>query len=203
MRTQQLLAFLSLLFEGIAPALAQADAPAELADRIRSAEEHARVRAANELIKVHAEAIDRLIAILDRPTSPSNEWLNPTTPENLAIRVLGEMRAAKAVPTLIPWLGPPEGGHFIYGDIPPGGSPAGMALAAIGKPAEAPLINVLRRSPKTPAWEHSLAVLQKIEGRAVLLVILKEAVTAEKYPEAKSNLAEALRRLEVGKGSKK
>lgn len=186
---------LSLLWFTLCPA---DEGPASRAvESLKSQDQKARISACNELQSQRQEIIRNLVGLLES-RSPDVNWLDTYSTESLAIKLLGEMRAAESINYLIRWATPPEGG-FNVGPLPPLHlSPAGAALIKIGKPAEPALLNTLRQKTEKPFWAISLEILKEIEGAKCLEVILGEAIAAEKAPEAKANLQAALRRLQGG-----
>jgi hypothetical protein len=144
--------------------------------------------------------ISSLVGIIN-DKSPDAQWLLGDSTESLAIRVLGEFRAVEAVPALVKWATPPEGGYQVWGlQISPESTPAVQALVKIGKPAEPALLDALRLKPEKPIWEISLGILKKIEGPKCAAIILEEAIAKEAADApAKEHLQAALKKLKEEK----
>jgi hypothetical protein len=169
-------------------------------EQLMSQDQKTRMSAHDELLAERQRSIRSLIALIEKK-SPDSRWLELDSSENLAIRVLGEMRAVEAIPTLVKWATPPKGGYNIFNlGVSPSNSPAVQALVKIGKPAEPALLEVVKQSPQREIWSISLIILQKIEGPKCLEVILEDAIAKETDAAAKTNLQEGLRRLKSGAG---
>ena len=168
-------------------------------DKLRAKDDKVRLQAENDLLAERAQTVRGLLAILEKPTSPSASWLMSETPENLAIHVLGEMRAVEAIPALVKWAEPPKGGYDVDGDVPEYMSPAGQALAKIGKPADPALIGVLRVSKNDPYWTICLEILKQIEGPKCAAIMVEEAMGKETEALFKENLQAALKKLKEAK----
>jgi HEAT repeat protein len=170
-------------------------------ERLKSKDEKVRLSASEELLAERQKTIHDLLTLIEAK-SPTVRWLSDeSTTEGLAIRVLGEMRAIEAVPALIKWATPPEGGYLIPNlEVSPSTTPAARALIKIGKPAEPALLEVVKQSPQKRIWSISLSILQEIEGPKCLEVILEDAIAKETEAAAKANLQEGLKRLQSGAG---
>ena len=139
-------------------------------DLLKSRDDAARQRAYAALLGERQETIRGLLQIIDNPQSPVQQWINSGTPENLAIRALGDMRAVEAVPSLMKWISPPAEGYVMDRLTKLHESPAGVALAKIGKPADAALLDVLRQDTGKPIWGISLSILKETGLSQVLNV---------------------------------
>lgn len=174
--------------------------PIKAIEQLLSQDAKTRITAVDDLLAERQGTITNLIALI-QDKSPNSQWLFWDSSENLAIRVLGEMRAVEAVPALVKWATPPAGGFKnVSAQIGPGTSPAAQALVKIGKPAERALLEVAKQSPQKMIWSISLSILQKIEGPKCLEVILVDAIAKETEAAAKANLQEGLKRLQSGAG---
>jgi len=174
--------------------------PIKAIERLLSQDAKTRTTAVDDLLAERQGTITNLIALI-QDRSPNSQWLFWDSSENLAIRVLGEMRAVEAVPVLVKWAAPPEGGYKVLNlGISPYNSPAAQALVKIGKPAEPALLEVAKKSPQKMIWSISLIILQEIEGPKCLEVILEDAIAKETEAAAKANLQEGLKRLQSGAG---
>jgi hypothetical protein len=162
-----------------------------------------------------------LLTAIDRPVSKGEPFVF-RTPRNAAIGLLGELRAAEAVPALIGWLGSKPGqSHAGYAGALP---PAEAALIEIGNPAVPALLDILASTgvssePKGeyvhelrdgvgytryvgPPLEHvsrhgdmSLLILVGIKGLEETEAGLRRWVAAESDPTRKKNLQDALEAL--------
>ena len=181
---------------GLCSLFAQESKTMQPLDLLKSRDDAARQRAYAALLGERQETIRGLLQIIDNPQSPVQQWINSGTPENLAIRALGEMRAVEAVPSLIKWADPPKGGFVIDDITAANGGFAARALVLIGKPADPALLDVLRQDTGKPIWGISLSILKEIEGVRCSEVILEDAIAKEKDPTAKAHLQAALKKVQ-------
>ena len=167
----------------------------DLALKFRSSTEKVRIDAYQQFKRNNESHVDILIQIINEPVSKPQEWMNDTTPENLAINALGELRSTKAIPSLLEWITPPEGGFIVGRNKPLHQSPAGRALVNIGKPSVPYLIDLLAGDPKDKVWQISLDILKEIEGEKALKVILIEAASQEQDVDKRRNIQLAIKKI--------
>jgi len=163
-----------------------------LIQSIASGNEKERTAAYDELRHSRAKMIQDLIAIVNQPVVQGEQYANTTTPRNLAIYLLGNMRAPEAVPHLVNWLAPhPQQDTTWFTDV----APAVVALAQIGKPAVPHLLKLISITPKGEARDRAIWLIKNIEGEECGKIILKKAIEQEKDPEKKANLEKVLSSL--------
>ena len=73
-----------------------------------------RHRARALVLQQRTETINGLLAIVRTHVKAGEEFYNSTTPRNIAIYLLGELRATEAISELIQWLEPHQGLSLIH-----------------------------------------------------------------------------------------
>ncbi len=178
-----------------------------------SPDERDRDRAARMVMEERKADVSALLQIVAMPVQPDEPFLRYQTPRNIAIRLLGELRAEEAIEPLITWLTPKPG---MSGDVTElGPIPAARALQQIGMPAAPALMEVLATAgvaaergaavapapagPPEPTGQghghladECLRVLVWIKGLEEAEVGLRRAITEEMDAARKRNLQGAL-----------
>jgi hypothetical protein len=145
--------------------------------------------------------VKNLLAIVNAPLEKNENFCDFGTPRNLAIKLLGEMRAMEAVEPLLEWIAPHEGQICAFTrDI---GEPfAVTALIKIGKPASVECLKrlALEDNDKEIAFGSKrglmLRVIRKVEGDDVAHFMLQNAIDKEQDKDRKANLTAALELLD-------
>ena len=206
---------LALLFLLYASASQQAQAKVDWKELLESGKEGERMQAAEIVLGDRREKTDTLLTILSSAVEQREPFYSSTTSRNIAISLLGKLRAAEAVRELTNWLMPKEGQILAVTESMMF-SPAGYALAKIGLPSVAPLLEIIREkgcsSPEEPekirkgghVWfkrkpgaricplgDQCLKVIVAIKGVGETEFALKNAVEAETEPVKKENLKSA------------
>lgn len=152
---------------------------------------------------------------------PNEPFYSSATPRNMAISLLGELRAAEAVPALAGWLRPRPGQNMIMLELTDL-SPAGSALVKVGQPAVPALLDILAsvgvssewkrtavtepdrvhvrfvgppRERYSPLGDQCLRILVRIKGLEETEAGLKRYIAAETDDARKKNLEDALSAL--------
>jgi hypothetical protein len=183
-----------LLIPGLSTAPGAAVAPAGVG-RLTAKDEKVRLSACQDLLEERRQTIQSLLVILADPgrkPAEQAEYFDSNSSANLAIRVLGEMRATEAVPALVKWLSIlDEMPLALTHAIGPEEIPAAAALICIGRPAELALLKKIRESG-SGALNLLPCILVKMEGEKITKLILEDAIAGEKLAEARGNLEAAL-----------
>jgi hypothetical protein len=164
-------------------------------DRVRSKAAKVRQAAAEELLAERQRTLKALLVIAEAPgAKPESleDLCDENSSPNLAISVLGEMRAPEAVPALINRLAFLDkiGGASLTHAFGVAEVPVAVALVKIGKPAEPAILKAIRQ--KGPSFFNMRVwILQEIEGAKMAVALLEDALATEKNEEAKANLAHA------------
>lgn len=170
-----------------------------LVEQLQAPIENERLSAMEKLLALRERTIDKLIAILNQPVKKGENWLSSSSPRNLAMDILGEMRAEQAVPHIVLWLWPQEG-QYAASSRRSYFSPAGFALIKIGKPAVSVLLEVIATQGNTGALGKKryaiTRILHEIEGKDGAKFVLGNALEAESDPQRRERLEAALQELE-------
>ena len=138
------------------------------------------------------DEIKLLLEIVDAPGDGAAEAFDVGSTRNTAILLLGKMRAAEAVPSLIKLLLFPDeefsSDALDYLLL----VPAGWALAQIGMPAVEPLLSEIGKEGNSNHGKECTKTFVYILGGDVAQFKLEKAIAAEKNPKRKNNLKESL-----------
>jgi len=131
-------------------------------DLIRSRDQADRQEAGRIVTTEREKVIQELLAVVNSPVTKGEPFYDPATSRNVAIRLVGQLRAKEAVPALIGHLSPMEGQNLVRFNETMF-SPAGYALIEIGLPSVPPLLDVLRKEGCTsPEMQKAI-----VEGSSV------------------------------------
>jgi len=168
----------------------------ELSNAIRSKDEIARSQAKQGFLRQRHDSVEELIRIVDGPLSQGEEFFNSSTPRNTAIFLLGELRAAEAVPSLMKWISPREGQSMVIDELsllPP----AAAALARIGMPSVNPLLERMKLKGAElkgfePEGRVCLMTMVRILKSDLAEAKLEKTLAGEENEEYRKNLQAAL-----------
>jgi hypothetical protein len=173
--------------------------PAVVTGQLSSNNPETRKAAYQEQMLRREETIRQLLAVFEAK-DPDSSWIDPESSVGLAIRLLGEMRASEAVPSLLKWAYPPQVSFSVNATsaltVLEGRPPAYLALVRIGKPAEPALLEALKQPLDKPSSAASIRILKEIEGPKCAVIILEDAISKESNVAAKANLQAALKALQ-------
>jgi hypothetical protein len=186
---------------------------------ITSPDEEDRERGERMALMERAETVEYLLSVVESPVEEGEPFYISGTPRNTAIYLLGKMRAEEAVPVLMDWLLPKPGQNVSFvEDL--SFSPAGHALAEIGKPAVRPLADAIakhgvtwpydwfknRRELGNIAWyddpqvssplgDRCLSILAYIKDPDGAIVYLQRRARREEDPATRTHLQRAVTTL--------
>lgn len=158
---------------------------------IRSEIEEDRVSAQHLVLNNRKDMIKYLVSVLDSPLRPHEEFYTSTTSRNIAIFLLGELRAKEAVTDLVKWL-TPKPGQGLTIDFEPMYSPAGYALVKIGLPSVPPLLELVKSAPTPALREELLKIIVSILGEENTKILIVGALTKEISATKRDNLKAAM-----------
>ena len=162
---------------------------------VRASSANERIAAKERIDDLRKQIIDQMIQVLNDPVDQREEWLTHTTSRNIALSILGDMRAAEAVPHIVKWLRP-QGGQLGIEDHPDRFSPAAKALVKIGKPAVPALIALIEtEGDEYPLKESLSTLLSEIDGKECAELVLRQALTKQSNAQSKQRIESALRKL--------
>jgi len=205
---------LAILLTGWTHAVAAQEGELKPLERLNSATAGtARWRALRELLAERKSTIAFLRTIVKEPVARGERWAYHSTRRNLAITLLGELRAGEAAGEIAEWLICHPGQQRLRtilrserkGEY---ASVAMVALVKIGKPANEVLLNKLKRVDDQTVKEQLARMdedmrtaccrtLAKIEGREIAQLLLAKRIAAAKDDRLRANLEAALKYLET------
>lgn len=183
---------------------------------ITSKTETVRRQAESSALSERRDRIGFLLSVLAAPVEEGEPFYGLSRSRNVAINLLGKMRAKEAVDELTGWLVPQEGqgqaiSHLMVF------SPAGFALAEIGLPSVPPLLKIIREegcsSPdhrelvregtrwryqperlerESPLGDQCLKIIVAIKGMDETEFALQKALEAETNATRRENLQSAI-----------
>jgi biopolymer transport protein ExbD len=126
----------------------------KLLKNLRSKEKAEREKAAKAILEQHKQRIKALIDIVKEEYEKEKVWYNGPggTPKNIAIDVLGKLRATEAIPILLKTIVPKPGQEAIYEEE--GNSSASSALSKIGVPAARAIMRELVKDLEKKEPQH-------------------------------------------------
>jgi hypothetical protein len=141
------------------------------------------------------ETIEGLVTIVDRPVVQGEEFYNSSTPRNIAIFLLGRLRAKESVSSLMECIQPREGQSMVI-DEEMLLSPAAAALAEIGMPAVQPLVERMKLKGMDPEGQMCLMTMVRILGGDLADTKLAKTIGKETNKEYQKNLQACLDALQ-------
>ena len=111
-------------------------------------------------------------------------------PREMAIYLLGRLRAEEAVEDLMEWLTPRPGQAWLT--EPVRYSPAGRALIEIGLPSVRPLAELVRLKANTRNGQEAIALMMEIKGKEEAQLMFARMADEEQDPEKRRNLQAAV-----------
>jgi len=155
---------------------------------IRSDIKKDRISARQTVLDNRKETIRYLLSVVKSPIEEGENFFTSTTSRNIAISLLGKLRAKEAVADLSEWLSP-KGGQATTTWAPPILTPAGYALFEIGLPSVPPVLNLLKtEKPNSLYREQYIKIIVCIKGLAETELLFEDALAKEADPTKKENL---------------
>jgi hypothetical protein len=153
--------------------------------------ENDRVHAQHLVLDDRKDVIEYLVSVINSPLRPHEDFYTSTTSRNIAILLLGKLRAKEAIADLTNWLSPKPGQGLTI-DSEPMYSPAGDALVEIGSPSVPPLLQLLKSASNGPLRREYLKIIGSILGQAHTQLLLEHALAKENSATKTDNLKAAL-----------
>lgn len=157
---------------------------------IRSHTEKERSLAHDLVLGDRKETVQHLLSVVNRPVEPGEPFYASSTSRNVAITLLGELRAAEGVWDLASWLSPKAGQALTRVEMMMF-SPAGEALVKIGLPSLQALAQVLKSDPRRELREQCLKMIVQIKGLRGTELLVEDLVSVETDQKQKENLEAA------------
>jgi len=152
-----------------------------------------RLAVVNRLLSERSMLITSLMQVIERPEEAQLRWVDEASPGNLAIGILGEMRAVEAIPLLVRHIAPGPDDFVSLDELAP--SLAAMALMKIGKPAVPELVKSIGTNSDRQHRLSSIETIARIEGMEFTRVIIERALNSESQAQIKSRLQEVLEQV--------
>ena len=164
---------------------------------ILSEDKRERAKGKNMVIEEYNNTVTSLLSVLKEPIKKYEEFYYTKTSRNIAIELLGKLRAKRAVPELINWLLPKKGQSPQSDALFTECGPAGFALREIGLPAVPHLLEKLKEEGASGLGNECLEVIVDIKGKEETNLLLKNELERETDAGIKHNINEAL--IELGR----
>ncbi len=147
-----------------------------------SKDRHERQSAYKQAIKQRQNNIATLIALAQKQLK-GVKVLGSGDPALYAIRLLGEYRAAEAVPFLLKNIALPYGGEVDSRSLL-GPNPCAQSLVKIGKPASKACIRRLSRPTGSERETWLLVqVVKQVEGKEIARQMILQAIKTQPHPK--------------------
>jgi hypothetical protein len=147
------------------------------------------------VIEDRQDTIRYLRSVLARPIEQGEPFYGSSTARNIAISLLGKLRAAEAAADLATWLRPRPGQGLKVTDESAFGH-AGEALIEIGLPSVRPLLELLRIENNRGLQEQCLKIMVRIKGLRETELLFEDVIAAESDAAKRDNLEAAQALLE-------
>ena len=175
------------------PAAERTDA--RFRDLLSSVSEAERMDARRMVVNQRDELIQELLAVVESPVREGEAFYDPAEPRNIAIGLLGRLRAPEAAWELTRHLVPKKGQDTPHVELPNPHPPAARALFEIGLPALPTLIYVIRQEGLSIRGYECLKIIHAMLGKGPAQLVLETAIEKETDAESRQNLQSALARL--------
>lgn len=157
--------------------------------RSRSSAERLRARAL--IVEARRQTLGELLTIIRAPVDEGEPFYISGTRRNLAVDLLGRLRAKEAVPELVDILLPKPGHSTDTSRLMFFGH-AGYALVRIGLPSVAPVLERLKTLERWGDRDPYLRVLVAVEGAAGAEERLRQSIEREPAGKTRENLQAGL-----------
>jgi hypothetical protein len=154
---------------------------------LRAPDRDTRERGTRDLTSLRQSLIEALLQVID----PRNVADHGEDERIRAAYLLGEYRAAEAVPMLVELLQKGEWGPSVITDLSPYDAPLGRALRKIGLPAVPALVESLRSAPTVQGARSAANVLFLILADRVMVMRVLEKAESGASPQQLERLKEA------------
>jgi len=164
---------------------------------IVSTDERERIASRKAALEERKETINALLAIVRSPVEIEEEFYGKFTPRNIAIFLLGKLRAKEAVPDLIEFVTPKPGQGTVIDEATPF-SPATEALIEIGLPSVPALLGKLQAGQTPLKREQCVKGLVAIKGLSEAEHLIEDRMTDASNTQVKENLKAVIEVLKAG-----
>jgi len=159
---------------------------------ITSDVENERKSARRSIQDIRKDTIEHLLSVVNTQVKEGEEFYNSVTSRNIAISLLGKLRAKEVVADLTKWLSPKPGQLLIFGDFESYlFSPAGYALIEIGLPSVPPLVELVKSEGTTALGEQCIKIIVSIKGLPETELVFEDMLVKETDNSKRENLKSA------------
>jgi hypothetical protein len=162
-----------------------------------STDERERIASRKAALEERKETVDALVAIVRSPVEKEEAFYNTFTPRNIAIFLLGKLRAKEAVPELIEFVTPKPGQGTVIDYFSPF-SPATEALIQIGLPSVPAFLEKLQAGQTPFKREQCVKALVAIKGLSETEHLIEDRMTDASSTQVKGNLKAVIEVLKGG-----
>lgn len=165
---------------------------------ITSDNEKERMSAQRKWLIDRQETIEYLLSVIKTPIKDGEPFYSSTTSRNIAIFLLGNLRAKEAVTDLTKWL-TPKPGQGLKVSEPYFFSPAGYALVNIGLPSIPTLLELLKSEEASVLREQCIKIIVSIKGLRETELLFEDMFAKETDATKRENLKAAQNLLKDSK----
>lgn len=152
--------------------------------------EKERVSSQRTVLYNRQERIKYLLLVVNSPVEEGEQFYSSVTSRNIAIFLLGQLRAKEATADLTKWLTPKPGqGLFVSEELV--FSPAGYALVEIGLPSVSPLVELLKSERADALCEQCIKIIVSIKGLPETELLFEDILAKETDNSKRENLKSA------------
>jgi len=155
-----------------------------------STDERERIASRKAALEERKETVDALLAIVRSPVEKEEAFYNTFTPRNIAIFLLGKLRAKEAVPELIEFVTPKPGQGTVI--------EATEALIQIGLPSVPAFLEKLQAGQTPLKREQCVRALVAIKGLSETEHLIEDRMTDASSTQEKENLKAVIEVLKGG-----
>jgi hypothetical protein len=146
-----------------------------------------RVFGQRALLDSRKQTVEYLLSVVSSPVETGEQFYESTSSRNIAIFLLGTLRAREATGELTKWLAAKPGqGQTVWEEMM--FSPAGYALVEIGLPSVPPLIELLGSEADAHLREQCIKIIVSIKGLRETEVMFEELIASETSSAKKEKL---------------
>jgi hypothetical protein len=154
---------------------------------ITSDNEKERASAQQMVVDRRRQTIGYLLSVVNSPVKEGEEFYSSVTSRNIAIFLLGKLRAKEAVTELAEWLVPKPGQRQTIWELRMF-SPAGCALVEIGLPSVPVLVGVIKSGGNSALREECIKIIVSIKGLRETDILFEDVVEKETDATKRENL---------------
>jgi HEAT repeat protein len=149
--------------------------------------EKERTSALNVVLGNRRKTVEYLLLVVNSAVEEGEPFYSSTTSRNIAISLLGKLRAKEAVEDLTKFL-TSKPGQTLFITEARMFSPAGYALVEIGLPSVTHLVELLKSEGAAPLREQCIKIIVSIKGMPETELLLEDVLAKETDDSKRENL---------------